>query len=144
MSVGRIATRVVATASPEESVLQVARRMTAFNVGCVVVVNQDGEPVGIVTDRDIVTRGVADEISFDDATVGSLMTEEPRTCHETAPIEEAVALMGDSGLRRLVVVDDDGKLVGLVSVDDVMELLVEEARSIGRLLGREAPTFAAR
>lgn len=144
MSVGRIATRVVATASPEESVLQIARRMKAFNVGCVVIVDGEGEPVGIVTDRDVVVRGVAEEVSFAEAPVRLLMTEELYTCRETVPIEEAVALMGDAGARRLVVVDDDGKLAGVLSVDDVMELLVEEARSIGKLLAKEAPTLAAR
>lgn len=62
MSVGRIATRVVATASPSESVLDVARRMAESNVGCVVVVDGNQEAVGIVTDRDIVTRAVAKEL----------------------------------------------------------------------------------
>lgn len=61
MSIGRIATRIVATAGEAESVVDAARRMSGTNVGCVVVV-RDGTPIGILTDRDIVLRVVAHDI----------------------------------------------------------------------------------
>jgi len=142
MSVGRIATRVVATASPSETVLDIANRMAGANVGSVVVVD-DGEPVGIVTDRDIVTRLVARELDPAETPVSDVMTCDVYRVDEATPIEQAVAKMGDAGVRRLVVVGPEAKLVGILSIDDVMELLVEEAEDIGRLLRDAAPTLRA-
>jgi signal-transduction protein with cAMP-binding, CBS, and nucleotidyltransferase domain len=142
VSVGRIATRVVATASPAESVLEVARRMEDANVGCVVVVDQDTEPVGIVTDRDIVLRGVAKKLKLEETAVSSVMTSEVRTVDESTPIEEAIATMSSAGARRLVVTGKESRLIGLLSLDDVLELLVEEADGIGKLIRKEAPTLA--
>jgi len=144
MSVGRIATRVVATAAPSESIVAVARRMEEQAVGCVVVVDPESRPVGIVTDRDIVTRGVVAERSLGEDPVSSVMTRAVRSIHESMPIERAVGLMGDAGVRRLVVTGDAGRVAGILSIDDVMELLVEEAEGIGRLLGKGRPALAAR
>jgi CBS domain-containing protein len=137
MSVGRIATRVVATASGSERILDVARRMVEYNVGCVVVVDGGNEPVGIVTDRDIVIRGVAEELDPSETPVSVIMTSEVRSVNEATPIEQALALMGSAGTRRLVVTGNESKVVGVVSVDDVIELLVGEAESLGKLLRNE-------
>jgi CBS domain-containing protein len=142
MSVGKIATRVVATANGSESILEVARRMAEYNVGCLVVVDGDPEPVGIITDRDIVTRVVATELDPSETAVSLIMTREVRSVDEATPIEQALALMGSAGTRRLIVTDSESKLVGIVSVDDVIELLVEEAESIGKLLRKERPTLS--
>lgn len=142
MSVGRIATRVVATASRTESVLDVARRMEETNVGCVVVV-EDGKPVGIVTDRDIVTRAVAKDLNLAGTPVSDVMTSEVRMVDESTPIEQAVAKMGSAKTRRLVVTGPEARLVGVLSIDDVVELLAEEAQSVGRLVRDAAPTLEA-
>ena len=142
MSVGRIATRVVATAAPAESVLDVARRMEAMNVGCVVVL-EDGEPVGIVTDRDIVVRAVTKELDAGATPVKEVMTRDVRLIDESTPIEQAVDTMGNAGARRLVVTGAESKLVGVLSIDDVMELLIEEAEGIGKLLRAASPTIQA-
>lgn len=142
MSVGRIATRVVATASASENILDVARRMEEHNVGCIVIVDGSNEPVGIVTDRDIVTRAVAKEMDASETPVSVVMTRGVRTVDESMPIEQAVATMGSAGARRLVVTGAGSKLVGVLSVDDVTELLTEEAESIGKLLRKEKPTVA--
>lgn len=143
MSVGRIATRVVATASPSESVLDVARRMAESNVGCVVVVDGNQEAVGIVTDRDIVTRAVAKELDAPETPISVIMSRDVHSVDESTPIEQAVATMSGAGTRRLVVTGPEAKLVGILSVDDVMQLLAEEADSIGKLLKKEEPTMAA-
>lgn len=140
MSVGRIATRVVATAARGESVLDVARRMDEMNVGCVVVV-EAGKPVGIVTDRDIVTRAVSKGLDLAQTPVSTVMTHDLRTVDESTPLEQAIATMGDVRARRLVVTGREGKLAGILSIDDVMELLVEESQSIGKLLREAAPSF---
>lgn len=143
MSVGRIATRVVATASPSESVLDVARRMAESNVGCVVVVDGNQEAVGIVTDRDIVTRAVAKELDAPETPISVIMSRDVHSVDEFTPIEQALATMSGAGTRRLVVTGPEAKLVGILSVDDVMQLLAEETDSIGKLLKKEEPTMAA-
>lgn len=143
MSVGRIATRVVATASPSESVLDVARRMAESNVGCVVVVDGNPEAVGIVTDRDIVTRAVAKELDAPETPISVIMSRDVHSVDESTPIEQAVATMSGAGTRRLVVTGPEAKLVGILSVDDVMQLLAEETDNIGKLLKKEEPTMAA-
>ncbi len=142
MSVGKICTRVVATASPDETVLEVARRMDEFNVGTVPVVNASNEPVGIVTDRDIALRCVAGEHDPEATPVSVIMTRSVRTVHESVPIEQALRTMAGAETRRLVVTGDEGKVVGLLSVDDVVELLTEEAEAIGELIRKEGPRFA--
>jgi len=141
MSVGRICTRTVVTASPDESVLEAARRMEAHNVGTVVVVGAGAEPVGVLTDRDITLRCVARELDPRSTPVAAVMTGAVRTVTEATPIEEALAVMAGVGTRRLVVSGAEGELVGLLSLDDVIELLVEEAESIGRLLRKEVVHF---
>ena len=143
MSVGRICARVVATATANESVHEAAKRMEENNVGCLVVVNEGGKPLGIVTDRDIVTRAVAKELKPAETPLSVVMTREPRSVNESTPIEEAVATMGSAGIRRIVVTGDEGLLVGILSVDDVIELILEEAGSIGNLLRKEASKMAA-
>lgn len=141
MSVGRIATRVVATASPRESVLDIARRMEEHNVGSVVIVDEASKPVGIITDRDIVVRAAARDLDLDKTPVSMVMTREVRTVDESTPIEQALATMGAKGSRRLVVTGSESKLVGLLSLDDVIELLAEEAESVGALLRNVAPSL---
>ena len=93
MSVSRICTRIVAMATPVESVRAVARRMGEYNVGTVVVVDETRHPVGILTDRDIALRCVAPGESADALSVARIMTTPVRTVPEGAPIEEAVATM---------------------------------------------------
>jgi Mg/Co/Ni transporter MgtE len=72
------------------------------------------------------------------------MTKHPRTICEEDSIEAALALMSSGRFRRLPVVDRQGKLVGLLSVDDILMLLAEEFAHIGRLLERETPSGVAR
>jgi CBS domain-containing protein len=139
MSVGRICSRVVATAAPGENVLAVARRMREKNVGTVVVVSEAAKPLAIVTDRDIVLRCVASELAPKDTPISAIMTREIKSADEATPIEQALRTMAASGTRRLIVTGELGVLRGVLSLDDVMELITEESESIGRLL-RHAST----
>lgn len=143
MSVGRICTRVVATASADETVRAAADRMAEHNVGTLVVVDDASRPLGIVTDRDLVTRGVAARLDPDATPIEEVMSRPPRSVEESTPIEQALRTMKGARVRRLIIVGGEGRLVGLVSLDDVMELLVEEVESIGAILRREEPTTQA-
>jgi CBS domain-containing protein len=134
---------VVATATAAESVHEAAKRMEENNVGCLVIVDETTKPLGIVTDRDIVTRAVVPRLQADETPLSVIMTAEPRSVDESTPIEQAVATMGSVGIRRLVVTGDEGVLVGLLSMDDVIGLIVEEAGSLGKLLHKEASTIMA-
>jgi CBS domain-containing protein len=75
--------------------------------------------------------------------VGQVMTPEPKTVSEAAPIEWALSLMRTGSFRRLPVVDSTGKLVGLVTLDDILMLISEEFTQVGRLLLKETPRAAA-
>jgi len=134
MSVGTICVRSVQVASPEETVRAVTTRMAGSDVGTVVVMGEDRKPLGILTDRDVAIRCVAERRDPDATDVRSVMSV-PVTCvHESTPIESALARMAGAHRQRLAVVDDAGRLVGILALDDVLELLAEEATSIGKLL----------
>lgn len=131
--------RSVQVAWPEETVRAVATRMAGSGVGTVIVVGEDRKPVGILTDRDIALRCVAQHRDPDSTDVGSVMSV-PVTCvHETTPIETALSRMAGVHARRLAVVDDDEQLLGIVALDDVLDLLAEELGSVGKLLRQRTP-----
>ena len=139
MTVGRLCQREVDFANLDEKVPAIADRMLQRGVGSLVVLNSKKEPVGIVTDRDLVLRCVAAGQDLQDAQVKDLMTPAPRVVSEQTPIEEALGIMRSGTFRRLPVVDGEGKLLGIVSVDDILRLLVEELGEVGKLLERESP-----
>jgi CBS domain-containing protein len=112
--------------------------MHQYKVGSLVVVDLEGKPVGILTDRDIAVKCVAEGMGGE-VRVEEIMTRPVSTVHEDTSIDEAVKHMSGAQIRRLVVVDDDRSLVGLLALDDVLELLVEEAEDIGRLLHAQMP-----
>ena len=143
MSVGRICQRVVDSADPTESVFRAAERMHQRTVGALVVLDADRRPIGIVTDRDLTTRVIAGCREPSTTTVAEVMTRNPKTVTEDSAIEEALAVMRSGAFRRVPVVDRDDRLVGLVTLDDVLMLLCEEFTTIGSLLTRETPVAAA-
>lgn len=107
------------------------------------VVNDAERPIGIVTDRDLVNRVVASGKDPSTTIVGDVMTPWPAAVREDAPIEQALECMERGCCRRLPVIDSDGKLVGFVTLDDIMMLLAKETTTIGRLLQRETPHAGA-
>ena len=106
----------------EESAATAARRMRDFRVGCVVVV-RDGRPVGIVTDRDLAVRVVAEGRDAERTLVSEIVTYEATTVPRDAGVETAVRLMSERGVRRLPIVTDDGRVTGIVTADDLTVLL---------------------
>ncbi|HKK07795.1 MAG TPA: CBS domain-containing protein [Gemmatimonadota bacterium] len=138
MSVGRICSRVVVTARPDESVRDAAVRMGRQGVGTLVVVDEEARPIGIVTDRDVAIRCVGGHLDLDVTEVADVMTAPVRGVPEDTPIEDALARMAAAATRRLVVVDARDRLAGLLAMDDVLDLLAEEASDIGRLLGGQS------
>ncbi len=136
MSVGKICTRSVSVASPDESIAVAAGRMAEHGVGTLVVAGAKDAPTGLITDRDIVVRVVAKGLDPASTPVREVMSQPPACVDESTPIEDALSHMARAHGRRLVVTDEEGRLVGLLALDDVLDLLAEEAQTIGRLLRR--------
>jgi CBS domain-containing protein len=138
MSIGRICSREVDVIEPEESAAAAAVRMRDRRVGTLVVLNTDQLPVGIVTDRDLVTRVMAAGKDPARMKIAEIITRPVETMREDAPIEDVLLRMRGAGIRRMLVVDESGRLAGVVSVDDIVSLLSEEFGRIGHLLDAQA------
>jgi CBS domain-containing protein len=143
MTVGRICIREVDLAEPNESARVAAQRMAARCVGTLLVVDAGRRPLGILTDRDLALRVMAKGGDPDTVRVRDVMTNSPRTVTESTPIEDALDAMRRHGVRRLPVVDGDGALIGILSFDDVLALLIEEFRSMSGILERSSPEVMA-
>lgn len=116
-SLQEIMTKNVATVSPQQSVQEAAQIMSRYNVGSVPVV-QNGECVGIITDRDISLRATAQGLDPATTKVESVMSRNVVTGTPQMDIHEAANLMAQHQIRRLPVVEND-KLTGIVSLGDL-------------------------
>ena len=143
MSIERICQRAVDVAELGESVQTVAERMRQRTVGCLVIVDEDRHPLGIVTDRDLVLRVLAEGKDSYTTRIESAMTYDLKTIPIDGGIEQALRIMRGGSFRRVPVVDAEGKLAGLVTLDDVLMLLAEEFTQVRDLLDRETPLAAA-
>lgn len=140
MAIGEICNREVITIQRDETVLEAAKLMRQYHVGAVIVIDKlDGRtaPVGIITDRDLVVEVLATELDETVITVGDIMAPEVFTLKESMEASEAVQLMRRKTTRRLPVVDEDGELVGILTLDDVLELLSEELLDLAKLVRYE-------
>jgi CBS domain-containing protein len=129
MKVADICQTDVVTVHPEILVSEAARRMTAEAVGCVVVV-QEGVVLGILTDRDIVVRGVRPGLDLRKVAVTELMSRGAVTIGPDADTATAITLMAARGVRRLPVVDGDGTVIGLLSLDDVAAVVGDQVAAL--------------
>ena len=107
--------------SPRESASDAARRMRDRNVGFLPVCDESRRVLGTVTDRDIAIRLVAEELA-PGTEVEWLMTREIVACHPRDDIQEAEELMGQHRKSRIMCVEDDGTLVGVISLSDIAKL----------------------
>lgn len=131
MNVSEVMTAQVATATPRTTVAEIARTMAEVESGAVPVTD-DGKVVGLITDRDIVLRVVAEGMGLD-TPVAEVMTKGVETCLEDDNVADATAKMGAKQIRRLVVLNADGKLAGILSLGDVA--VDYGAKAVGKTLG---------
>jgi CBS domain-containing protein len=117
MKVREIMTTELVTVSPSTSVAHAARLMRDANIGNVLVIDAD-RLVGILTDRDVTIRVVAEGTDTNKAQVGSFMTRELFTGMPDWDVEDAVDIMGEEQIRRLPILEN-GRLVGVLSLGDV-------------------------
>jgi CBS domain-containing protein len=137
MPVGEICNRDVIIVRREDTILSAARLMRQHHVGDVVVVDERSGirlPVGIITDRDLVDEIMATELDQKVITAGDLITGELVTVKDSLGVYEAIQYMRAKAVRRLPVVDDQAALVGIITLDDLLQLLSEELVAIARLI----------
>lgn len=140
MPISEVCNREVVIVKADDSVLEAARLMRQHHVGDVLVVEDRGGsrvPIGIVTDRDLVVEIMAAQLDPMAITVGDIMVSELVTVKESAGLFEAIEYMHAKGVRRLPVVADNGGLVGILTLDDLLELLAEEMAALARLVKYE-------
>jgi CBS domain-containing protein len=109
----------VITSTPEAPVASLADLMDRHSVGCVVVVGGGGEPLGIVTDRDLVTRVVAAGRDAEKTTAGEVMSADLLSVDAGEPLAKVLEQMRERGVRRIPVLDA-GRVTGIASLDDIL------------------------
>jgi len=135
MSVGSLCNPNVATIEAGAGIAEAAIAMREAHVGDLVVVERQGGrqiPVGMLTDRDLVIEILAENVDPKSVRVGDVMTADVVTVRESNGLDFALREMEERGLRRLPVVDGEGALIGIVSVDDVVDHI---ARLAGHIAG---------
>jgi len=139
MTISSLCKRVVVTIHRDATVEDAALFMRSSHIGDVVVVDavDTRRPVGIITDRDIAVEVVAQGLVPARTTVGSVMSAPLVSLREEDGFLEALDKMSAGGVRRAPVLDRDGRLKGMVSVDDLVPLLARELAKIGALIRHE-------
>lgn len=127
----------VAVISKDASIEEAAKVMRDHHVGSVVVVESSSkgglEPVGLLTDRDIVIELISQGISPAEVSVKDIMSPSPVTAPHTASLHEVIQIMKKAKVRRLPIVDAKNLLVGFVSFDDLIENLGKEMASLSQI-----------
>jgi len=133
MTIGEVCNRGVVVVDESEGIVVAAKIMRDHHVGTVVVVEGDEgawKPVGIVTDRDLVLEVLALDLVSMKLRVGDLSGTRLLTLDEGGDVTEAIKAMRDWGVRRAPVVDEQGFLVGILSLDDLIDLISEQLSDI--------------
>jgi CBS domain-containing protein len=139
MSLGALLARKPITIDPGESLAKAARLMEQEGVGAIVVVELD-RPVGIITDRDLALAVCLHGAHPGDPVQSRMMCPVETICDDEG-VYSATQKMMELAVRRLPVVDDIGRLVGLVSLDDVLSLLSRELRNVAEGVRAEVATM---
>ncbi len=137
MTIGQLCNRDVAVVTSDASVTQAAKLMREHHVGDLVVVDAARHPIAIVTDRDIAVYVVAQGLDADAIAVGDLSSRTIETISEDADFLETLTHMRRCAVRRMPIVDSDGALQGIVTLDDALELIGEAVNDLTVLVSRE-------
>lgn len=140
MKIGKVCNREVVVTDKGNNVLEAAKLMRQHHVGSLLVISRDSDgirPVGIITDRDIVVEILAEEVPLDKVAVEDLMTKSLVVANEDDDLFDAVQKMRVKAVRRIPVIDAKGLLIGIFTMDDLIELLHEELGNIVSLVSRE-------
>lgn len=118
MKVKELMTKKVITVKKNTTIKETAQLYLQYDIGMVVVINDEREVLGVVTDRDIVIRGIAKGKSGEDP-IENVMTHACVDIHKDEDIKRALEMMGEYQIRRLVILNDERKLCGIISLADL-------------------------
>ncbi|MDO8653959.1 MAG: CBS domain-containing protein [Undibacterium sp.] len=136
MYAGTVGIQQVETCGANATILQVAELMRSQHVGDLVIVEYHGGepvPVGIITDRDLVIEVMAMKVDPTTVTAGDVMSRKMVLAYEGEQLEVAMERMRGSGVRRIPLVDSAGVLVGIVTLDDIIEKLASTLADISHV-----------
>jgi CBS domain-containing protein len=136
MTIESLLTRPVATLSSKATCAEAARRMRRQNIGSVVI-EEDGAPIGIVTDRDLAIRLVAEELDAGQVTVDRVMSVFPVFLTPQRDLRAALDAMVEMGVRRLPAVNSKGRVIGILSLDDILIELAGQLSKVQQLIQAE-------
>jgi CBS domain-containing protein len=140
MSIGKLGPQNVVTTSPDTDLEEVAETLAEENVGSIVVTEGD-EPVGMITDRDAALAIHAHD-DVGSVSVTDVMTDDPVTVHEDddpVAISEAIR---DNNVRRFPIVDDDGELAGIATLDDLVATIGEQLENVAGTIEAQSPEYS--
>jgi CBS domain-containing protein len=140
MSVIDIARTNVVTETPDASVADVVHKIHDEEVAGLVIV-EDGKPLGMVTTRDLMSAVLDDDFDAEHTPVREFVSGDVVTVHEDEGLFDVVQVMSEQSARRLPVVNDDGKLSGIISVSDVVVLLGMELNQLATAIRSRSPAY---
>jgi CBS domain-containing protein len=126
MTLLKIARVPAPTVSADTNVQSAVAKMVEVGVGAVVIVDEDEEIQGIFTERDVMTRVAAKSLPADTTKVGEVMSSEVEVAHRDTHASEALSIMDTHHFRHLPIVDDQGKLLGMLSIRHLLHRMVED------------------
>lgn len=140
MTLKTICNREVLIAQKNDTPVEAAKLMREYHAGSIVIIEERNGvryPVGLVTDRDLVIELIAKEVDINSVTLGDVMYRGIILGKENDDVNETIMIMRQRGIRRLPVVDDSGALVGIVTLDDLIDLIAEQLKDIATLIGKQ-------
>jgi len=142
MDAGEICSRKTVIIREDKFVKDAVKLLKQYNVGSLVVVksmNNHNVPVGLLTDRDIVIKALPAQNPLDTIPVREIMSTPVITVTETTSIFETLSKMRYSGIRRLPVINEEGFLTGILSLDDIIDSIARELIEVTRVVQKEEP-----
>src|SRR5579863_4194241 len=140
MKVGDICNRLVIDVTQDKGVRHAAELMRKYHVGYLVVTetgDTEKVPIGVITDRDIVVEVVAKAVVAEELTVEDVMTELPLVANESHEISDTLDAMRSKGVRRVPVVDAKHSLIGVLAIDDLLQLLASDIGVMASIVGSQ-------
>jgi CBS domain-containing protein len=137
MPIDRLIRRPARTLGPDASCVEAAAMMRDDQIGAVVVTDDDRRVLGIVTDRDLAVRVIAAGLDPRRVAVREVMSGEPIYLSRTRNVAQLLATMRELAVRRVPVVDDDGRVLGLISFDDALVLLADQLEDLAEVIRKE-------
>ena len=131
MSLREFCQRRVVTISPRSNIVDACRLMGGNNIGCMVV-EEDGRLCGVLTDRDIALKVAGERKDPEKTKVGQVMTPDPVCISVDKDLHELTILMHAHHVRRVPIVNGFDKVLGIVTMDDLIALLSDEMSEIGK------------